>query len=82
MEGSCCVATLEAAPTRDAPRPPRPGVKWGAAGGVRGERHRVLVETPLAWSRCGGGAARGISRREGWGGPWSRGGGRVLFLPG
>lgn len=82
MEGSRCVAALEAAPAQDAPRPLRPGAKQGAAGGVRGERRRVLVEIPPAWSCCGGGAARGTLWREEWGGPWLRGGGRMLLLPG
>lgn len=45
MEGSRCVAVLDAAPNYDAPCPSRPGAKRGAAGG---ERLRVLVEIPPA----------------------------------
>lgn len=51
MEGSCCVAVLEAAPAPDAPCPPQPGLEQGASSRVRGMR-KSLMGIPSAWSCC------------------------------
>lgn len=66
MEGSCCVAVLEAAAARDAPCPPQPRLKRDASSRVRGTG-KSLVEIPSPWSRCGGATAGGDTREGGMG---------------
>lgn len=62
MEGSCCVAVLQAAPARDAPCPPHPRMKWDVSSRVRGTgkslvkflRHGPAVVVPWPEGHQGG----------------------------
>ena len=80
MEGSGCVAALQAAPAHDVPRPLRPGAKHGSTGEARGAGcwWKSFLHGPAAVVGWPGGHRGG---REGWRGLWSRGRGHVLFLP-